>query len=174
MSSILVEKRTGTDRFCRKSSFRSSRSAADRNRKDLVMTTVVTPHLNLRGDARAALEHYRDAFGGELTAVTYAQMGGPHDPAQADLIIWGEVAAPDGFRVMAYDVQTEKPWDQGANAFYVSVRTTDPAALEAAFPVLADGGEVQVPLGPSPWAPLYGMVRDRFGVVWVLDVAPAA
>ena len=138
------------------------------------MTTDVTPHINLRGDAQAALEHYRTAFGGELVAVTYAQMGGPHDPAQADLIVWGEVRASDGFRVMAYDVQTEKRWDQGENAYYVSVRTTDPQRLEAAFPVLADGGEVQVPLGPSQWSGLYGMVRDRFGVVWVLDVAPAA
>ena len=77
------------------------------------MTIAVTPHLNFRGDARAALEHYRAAFGGEITAVTYAQMGGPHDPAQADLIIWGQVETASGFRVMTYDVQTEKPFSRG-------------------------------------------------------------
>ena len=41
------------------------------------MTIAVTSHLNFRGAARAALEHYRAVFGGEITAITYAQMGGP-------------------------------------------------------------------------------------------------
>ncbi|GFJ81301.1 hypothetical protein Phou_054810 [Phytohabitans houttuyneae] len=35
---------------------------------------------------------------------------------------------------------------------------------------LCDGAAVVVPMGPAGWAPAYGMVRDRFGVVWVLDV----
>ena len=138
------------------------------------MTIAVTPHLNFRGDARAALEHYRDAFGGELTAITYAQMGGPHDPADADLVIWGQVEAPSGFRVMTYDVQADKPFSRGDNPFYVSARTTDPEELTRAWPKLADGGIVLVPLGPAQWSALYGMVTDRFGITWVLDTAPAA
>ena len=36
------------------------------------MTITTTTHLNFRGDARAALEFYQSVFGGELTAVTYA------------------------------------------------------------------------------------------------------
>lgn len=35
---------------------------------------------------------------------------------------------------------------------------------------LSAGATVVVPLGPAGWAPLYGMLQDRFGVVWVLDV----
>jgi PhnB protein len=138
------------------------------------MTIAVTPHLNFRGDARAALEHYQAAFGGEITAVTYAQMGGPHDPEQADLVIWGQVETPSGFRIMTYDVQTEKPFSRGDNPFYVSVRTTDPEELTAAWPKLAEGGDVLVPLGPAQWSGLYGMLTDRFGITWVLDTAPAA
>ena len=47
------------------------------------MTIAVTPHLNFRGDARAALERYRSVFGGELTIISYADMGND-DPAIAD------------------------------------------------------------------------------------------
>lgn len=133
------------------------------------MTIAVTPHLNFRGDARAALEHYAAAFGGEITAITYAQMGAPHDPAQADLVVWGQVEAPGGFRVMTYDVQTDKPFSRGDNPFYVSVRASSADELTAAFPVLAEGGAVLVPLGPAQWSGLYGMVTDRFGITWVLD-----
>ena len=138
------------------------------------MTIVVTPHLNFRGDARAALEHYRAAFGGELTAITYAQMGGPHDPAQADLVVWGQVETPQGFRVMAYDVQSDKPFSRGENPVYVSVRTTEAEELTAAWPALVEGGTVLQDLGPAQWSGLYGMAVDRFGITWVLDTMPAA
>jgi len=30
---------------------------------------------------------------------------------------------------------------------------------------------IQAPLEPSSWAPLYGMLTDRFGITWVLDIA---
>ncbi len=36
---------------------------------------------------------------------------------------------------------------------------------------LSQGATVVQPLAPSQWAPLYGMLTDRFGVTWVLDVA---
>ncbi len=135
------------------------------------MPIAVTPHLNFRGDARAALEHYRAAFGGELTAITYAQMGGPHDPAQADLVIWGQVETPGGFRVMAYDVPGRTAHDPGVIPVFVSVRGTDPDELTGHWHHLIEGGTVVVPLGPAGWAALYGMAQDRFGVTWVLDLA---
>ncbi|RIX26512.1 VOC family protein [Amnibacterium setariae] len=138
------------------------------------MSIAVTPHLNFRGDARAALEHYRAAFAGEVVAITYAQMGAPHDPAQADEIVWGQVTAPSGFRVMVYDVQSDRPFSRGDNPFYVSVRATDPQELEAAWPRLVEGGQVLVPLGPAQWSARYGMAVDRFGITWVLDVEPTA
>jgi PhnB protein len=37
--------------------------------------------------------------------------------------------------------------------------------------VLSEGAEIRQPLAPSAWAPLAGQLRDRFGVVWQLDVA---
>ena len=93
------------------------------------------------------------------------------DAAEADQVMWGEVAAPGGFHVMAYDVPSSLPWDPGANAHFVSVRGDDPDEIAAHWAGLADGATVRQPLGPAAWSPLYGMLEDRFGVVWVLDVA---
>lgn len=138
------------------------------------MAVTTTTHLNFRGTARAALEHYRGVFGGELAVATYADAGAAEDPAQADQVIWGEVRSADGFHVMAFDVPASRPWDAGTDAFYVSVRgegTEEVAALWERLAAEAAGATVVVPLAPSGWAPLYGMVRDRFGVTWVLDVA---
>lgn len=138
------------------------------------MAVTTTTHLNFRGDARAALEHYREVFGGSLNIATYADAGAAVDPAEADHVIWGEVRAAGGFHVMAFDVPGSRPWDPGTDAFYVSVRgesTEEIGALWQRLAVDTAGAAVVVPLGPSGWTPLYGMVRDRFGVTWVLDVA---
>ncbi len=137
------------------------------------MTVNAVTHLNFRGDARAALEFYRAVFGGELTAFTYEDMGGAADPSEADQIVWGQVDAPNGFRVMAYDVPASRPWSRGEVPFFVSVRGDDADEIDALWQRLAAGATVVVPLAPSQWATLYGMLTDRFGVTWVLDVAVA-
>jgi PhnB protein len=134
------------------------------------MSIAVTPHLNFRGDARAALEFYRTVFGGELAAVTYADARAVTDPAAADQIMWGQVASDAGFRVMAYDVPSTTPWEPGVIPFFASVRGSDPAEITRYWQRLSDGATVVAPLAPSGWAPLYGMLTDRFGVTWVLDV----
>ncbi|UED85806.1 VOC family protein [Streptomyces profundus] len=132
------------------------------------MTVDVTPHLNFRGNARAALEFYRTVFGGELTIASYADLGNP-DPATADHVTFGQLTAANGFRVMAYDVYPHLPWDQGRDPFFVSVRGTDPAELQDYWDRLAVGADIKQPIGPAPWATLYGQLTDRFGITWVLD-----
>ena len=136
------------------------------------MTIAVTPHLNFRGSAREALEFYRDAFGGELTTISYADMGNT-DPQTADHVVWGQVSAPNGFRVMAYDVYPHLPWDQGADPFFVSVRGTDPAELRRFWQKLGEGATGRPPREPAPWAPRGGQRSGRFGGTWVLDIAAA-
>ena len=135
------------------------------------MTVQTTTHLNFRGQAREALDFYRAVFGGERTVVTYGELGATQDAAQADQVIWGQVVSDDGFRIMAYDVQPEKPWNPGENAFYVSVRGTSAGDVTAHWEKLSEGASVLQPLGASAWSPLYGMLKDRFGVTWVMDVS---
>ncbi|NHC15290.1 VOC family protein [Motilibacter deserti] len=137
------------------------------------MTISTTTHLNFRGDARAALELYREVFGGELTVVSYRDAHAVQDPAEADQVMWGQVVSADGFRVMAYDVPAATAWDRGRNAFYVSVRGSSVEEVTAYWKGLADGATIRQELAPSGWAAAYGMLEDRFGVVWVLDVLTA-
>jgi PhnB protein len=134
------------------------------------MSVTTTTHINLRGNARAALEFYRSVFGGELAAVTYRDAGNVQDPDEADQIMWGQVTSGDGFHVMAYDVPASRPWSQGENPFFVSVRGADGDEITAYWKKLSEGATIVQPLAPAGWAPLYGMLTDRFGVTWVLDV----
>lgn len=134
------------------------------------MSVTVTTHLNFRGDAREALEFYASVFGGEVAVVTYADAHAVQDPSEADQVMWGQVVAEDGFRVMAYDVPSRMPWEPGENAFFVSLRGDTAEAVTANWEGLSEGAQVVQPLAPAGWSPLYGMLKDRFGVVWVVDV----
>jgi PhnB protein len=135
------------------------------------MSITTTTHLNFRGDARAALEFYHSVFGGQIVAVSYADAHAVTDPAEAEQITWGQVQAENGFHVMAFDVPGGQSYSPGDKPIFVSVRGADGDEITTYWKGLSDGATVIQDLGPSAWAPLYGMLRDRFGVTWVLDVA---
>ena len=146
------------------------------------MAITTTTHLNFRGQARDALEFYRSAFGGQIASITFADAnnvqseGGLAAADEVDQIMWGQVQSEHGFHVMAYDVPSALSYDPGDKPVYVSVRGDADATDEVTgyWNALTEGATIQAELGPAPWgAPLYGMLTDRFGVVWVLDVAVA-
>ncbi|MEU6717968.1 VOC family protein [Nonomuraea sp. NPDC046802] len=134
------------------------------------MSVNAVPHLNFRGEARAALTFYQSVFGGDAVVITYKDAGNVQDPSEADQVMWGQVAAGSGFRVMAYDVPSRLPYNQGENAFFVSLRGETTEEVTAYWDKLSDGAAVVRPLGPAQWAPVHGMLKDRFGVTWVVDV----
>ena len=134
------------------------------------MSVNAVTHLNFRGDAHAALTFYQSVFGGDVVVVTYKDAGNVQELSEADQVMWGQVASDSGFRVMAYDVPARMPWNQGENAFFVSLRGETAEEVSAYWAKLSDGAAVLQPLGPAQWAPLYGMLKDRFGITWVVDV----
>lgn len=137
------------------------------------MSITVTPHLNFRGTARAALGFYAGVFGGEQVVATHAQAYGTTDPAESDLVAWGQVEASNGFRIMAFDVPARMDYDPGVIPLFVAVRGADAGEIADLWSRLVEGSEVVDPLAPAQWAPLYGQLVDPFGVTWVLDVAVA-
>ena len=95
------------------------------------------------------------------------------NPDEADQIMWGEVVSEDGFHVMAYDVPSATAYNAGEIPFFVSVRGTHTDQIITYWDKLSAQGTVKAPLAPAAFSPLYGMVTDRLGVTWVLDVAVA-
>ena len=135
------------------------------------MPITTTTHLNFRGQAREALAFYQSVFGGEIMLATHQQAYPSFAPDEADHIAFGQVESADGFRIMAFDVPASRPYAPGQSAFFVSVRGTDTEELTAYWNKLAQGATIIQPLAPSSWTPLYGMLQDRFGITWVLDIA---
>ena len=137
------------------------------------MSITTTTHLNFRGQAREALAFYQSVFGGEIMIATHSQAYPSFPPEEADLVAYGQVESPEGFRIMAYDVPAARPYDPGIAPVFVSIRGTDNEELTRYWTALAEGATVIQPLAPSGWAPLFGMLTDRMGITWVLDIAAA-
>lgn len=151
------------------------------------MSIQTTPHLNFRGDARAALEFYQSVFGGQVTIATYGDFGMPKEAPGADNVVFGQVHNDDGFRVMAYDIPG--PSEASSNKagstrrengvtitdqpFFLSVRGESPDEVQGYWDALAAGASIVEPLAASAWSPGFGMLTDRFGVTWSIDVATA-
>jgi PhnB protein len=136
------------------------------------MSITTTLHVNFRGQAAEALAFYQSVFGGDLVAVPYGEIEAGQSPGQEEQIAWGEVRSPEGFHVMAYDVQDSLPYSPGENAFYLALRSEDAALIERLGGALAasEGATIHVPFGPASFSPLYGKLTDRFGVTWIIDV----
>lgn len=133
------------------------------------MVSRLNPYLNFDGDARAALEHYRDVFGGDLDVRTYGSFGND-DEAVRDLVMHGQLETPAGFLLMAADVPPGHPFQPG-NTTSISVSGDDVADLRRAFHALAEGGTVVTPLQVMVWGDEFGQVTDRFGLPWLFNIA---
>lgn len=150
------------------------------------MALTTHTHLNFRGDARAALEFYQSVFGGHLTAVTYSDFGMPKDLPDADKIVFGQVTAANGFAILAYDVPgdavpaapsrattRENGLTLTGERFFVALGGDTAEELTALWDKLSEGAEIVEKFGPSPFSPGFGMLTDRFGVTWILQVNAA-
>ena len=148
------------------------------------MSLNAVAHLNFHGEAREALEFYQSVFGGQLTIATYADFGMPADLPGATNVVFGQVVAENGFRVMAYDVPAAGaqaptlPSTHRENGvtitkepFFLSVRGESPDEVTPVWEGLSKGATVIEAFGPAQWAPAFGMLADRFGVTWIIDVA---
>src|SRR5690606_18644029 len=98
---------------------------------------------------------------------------------------FGQLDNQDGFRVMAYDIPGALDTDAEALAgstrrengatitdrtFFLSVRGDTLDEVSRYWDALAVGATIIEPLAASAWSPGFGMLTDRFGVTWVLDV----
>lgn len=135
------------------------------------MASRLNPYLTFGGDARSAMEFYREVFGGTLSLHTYGSFG-QEDTPLADKIMHGMLETPSGFTLMGADNPPDMPSSPGAG-YSVSVSGDDDAELRGYWEKLSEGGTVSVPLEKQMWGDVFGMCTDRFGVPWMINITAA-
>ncbi|HEY7422692.1 MAG TPA: VOC family protein [Gemmataceae bacterium] len=132
----------------------------------------VQPYLFFDGRCEEAIEFYRRALGAEVTSL--ARFKDSPQPAMVppnagDKVMHLSCRIGDTI-LLASDGRCEgRPGFQG---FSLSLTVPNDAEAEQKFAALADGGQVQMPLTKTFFSSRFGMVADRFGVSWMVHVAP--
>ena len=135
------------------------------------MTTRLNPYLGFHDTARQALEFYQTVFGGELTLSTFGEMHASEVPAEQDLIMHGQLESPSGYTLMGSDTPSHMSYNPGDN-YSVSLSGDDEGELRGYWDKLTDGATVAVPLEAAPWGAVFGMLTDKFGVNWLVNIGP--
>ena len=134
------------------------------------MAIALNPYLNFSTEAREALEFYRAALDGDLTLSTFGEFGMADDPAQADLVMHGQVTTPVGLILMASD--TPPGGDQPKHGTHVNVSlSSGDTDLQPFWDRLTEGAEIVVPFELAPWGDKFGLFNDRFGIAWLVNQA---
>ena len=132
------------------------------------MAATLNPYISFAGEARAAMERYRDVFGGDLTLNTYGDFGQAGTPIE-DLIMHGMLRTSSGFTLMGADTPPGMDHEPGG-AITISLSGEDEAELRGYWDGLSDGGDVTLPLERQMWGDLFGQCTDRFGVNWMVNI----
>jgi PhnB protein len=132
------------------------------------MASVLNPYISFDGNAREAMETYRDIFGGDLTISTFGEFG-QADSAIADKVMHGQLSAPNGMVLMGADNPPDTKYEPG-NTISISLSGTDGDELRGYWSKLVEGGQVSVPLEKQMWGDEFGMCTDRFGIGWMVNI----
>ena len=133
------------------------------------MASVLNPYISFDGTAREAMESYRDAFGGELTVNTFGDFG-QAPPGFEDKVMHSQLETSSGFTLMASDTPPGMEHQPGGS-ISISLSGDDEGELRGYWDKLAEGGQVTLALEKQMWGDVFGMVVDRFGVTWMVNIA---
>ena len=134
---------------------------------------TLNPYLSFRSNAREAIEFYRSVFGGDLEISTFGEYDGMvDDPSEKDLVMHSQLTSPDGFVLMASDTPSSMPYREPGGSS-ISVSGEDEAQLQRFWDGLAEGGSVTMPFDTPPWGGRFGMLRDKFGIDWMIALNAA-
>jgi PhnB protein len=132
----------------------------------------VQPYLFFDGRCEEAMEFYRSALGAEVTALMRFKDSpdpGMVVPGATDKVMHASFRIGET-TILASDGRCEgRPSFQG---FALSLTVPNEAEAERLFAAVGNGGQVQMPLTRTFFSARFGMVADRFGVTWMIYVAP--
>ena len=128
----------------------------------------VQPYINFDGRCEEALAFYGRVLGAEVSSLMRfkdAPDQGMIPPGSANRVMHATFRVGDT-EMLAMDGRGEgKTNFQGIS---LALTASNAAEVERVFAGLSDGGKVEMPLGKTFFSPMFGMVRDKFGITWML------
>ncbi|MGW0552942.1 VOC family protein [Streptomyces sp. NPDC002926] len=134
------------------------------------MASRLNPYISFSGEAKQAMEFYKEVLGGNLSVNTYGDFGSEAPPGYADKVMHSLLETDSGFALMGADTPPGMEYKPGNN-FAVSLSGDDTDQLRGYWAKLSAGGNVSVPLEKQMWGDVFGMCTDKFGVTWMVNIS---
>lgn len=130
----------------------------------------IAPYLTFDGNCREALEFYHSVLGGAVEMHPFSEYyPDQKDSPHGDKIMHG-MLKNDAASFMASDKAMEGEYVVG-NHMSMALSGSDAGYLHKAFTGLSEGGTVTMPLEKQVWGDEFGMLTDKFGIVWMVNVS---
>ncbi len=137
---------------------------------------IINPWINFNGNAEEAFIFYKSIFGGEFAKIIrFKDISSPEHPvAEKDANKIMHIALPIGKNIlMANDVpESMGRVNEDENRSKISISAESREEADKLFSGLSAGGNIEAPIGDSPWGSYFGMFRDKFGIEWMVDFDP--
>ncbi len=139
---------------------------------------TINPHINFNGNAEEAFNFYKSVFGGEFETIKrFKELASPEFPiAEKEENKIMHIALPigKGSRLMANDVpEIMGKTNENENRSKIVINAETKEDAVKLFNGLSAGGEVECPIGDSPWGGSYfGCFRDKYGIEWIVEFDP--
>ena len=138
------------------------------------MIVKLNSYISFKDNAKEAMEFYQSIFGGEIfsdTFESYASSEMPVAEADKQKIMHAYLKGDNGIELMGADTPTGMEYTEGARVT-LTLNGDDEETLRGYWDKLAEGGAITVPLDKAPWGDTFGMLTDKFGVYWMVDIGP--
>jgi PhnB protein len=129
--------------------------------------------IHFNGNAEEAFNFYKSVFGGEFTRIIrFKDHSRPNNPVaekEANKITY--IALPVGKNILtANDVPESMGMvNENENRSKISISAESREEADKIFNALSAGGNIEGPMGSSPWGSYVGCFRDKFGIEWMVD-----
>lgn len=148
------------------------------NHLNRITMRAINPWINFNGNAEEAFTFYKSVFGGEFAKIIRFK-----DLASAEFSIAEHeankimhIALPIGKKnvLIANDVpEFMGRVNENENRSKIVVSAESREEADQIFSGLSVGGEVEGPMGDSPWNTYAGMFRDKYGIEWIVEFDPS-
>jgi PhnB protein len=140
------------------------------------MAKAVNTYLIFNGNCEEAFQFYKSVFGGEFQYIGKYKDAPEEEGGEAlseeDSNRIMHVSLPIGSSVLMGSDSHPKFGDVGfGDNFSISISAESTEEADKIFSGLTAGGRVDMPMQKTFWSPYFGMLKDKFGVNWMIDLA---
>ena len=136
---------------------------------------LINPHINFNGNAEEAFTFYKSVFGGEFSKIIrFKELASPEFPvAEHEENKIMHIALPIGKSnmLMANDVpESMGRTNENENRSKIVISAESKEEADRLFKGLSVEGQIEGPIGDSPWGSYFGCFRDKYGIEWIVEL----